>query len=167
MKAQQLSRVHLGTAGHFTKDNKGTSIDWTLGDIFSETILSKSHLTGGFQQGALVPTEEGRQRKVVDSSSETSKGNPQQDYIQRKTNSRITIFPNPTAEQLYINLPGTTQGTIRVFNNAGQLIIQQKIDPNTSEQLEIHQVKNLSSGMYFLHLYQQKQKIHSQSFIKM
>ncbi len=44
----------LSTAGDYIKSENGTTLSWTIGESFSQTIKGRQHLTEGFQQGNML-----------------------------------------------------------------------------------------------------------------
>lgn len=53
--AQNLSTRNVITAaGDYIKKENGASLSWTMGEVFSQTIIGKEHFTEGFQQGNML-----------------------------------------------------------------------------------------------------------------
>ncbi len=53
LSAQEISRNTVTTAGDFTTNDKGVSISWSMGEVFSQTSNEGVYVTEGFQQGIL------------------------------------------------------------------------------------------------------------------
>ena len=167
---QQISRSTLSTAGDLSKDKSGISLTWTVGEVFSETIQSKYHVTGGFQQGALTKLiftdtideliED--EKEETTSKSEIKKTNlTSQDIV-------ITLFPNPTTNQIWLqsNQEDIKEYTVSIFELSGKRIFQEKISFDNSSQIEIQQIEKLNSGNYVLQLVDDSQKITAIKFTK-
>ena len=72
----------------------------------------------------------------------------------------ITVYPNPTTSGIYFSGSESLVGeTVSVFNNAGQLVRQQKITNNNSVDLS-----ELQTGIYFIKI--QNKNINSFKIIK-
>ncbi|MGB1206926.1 MAG: T9SS type A sorting domain-containing protein [Chitinophagales bacterium] len=55
------------------------------------------------------------------------------------------IYPNPTSDFLYIDLPNVPQADVQIFNTTGQLIRSQKANAMTSID-----VSNFAKGLYYV-----------------
>lgn len=166
---QQISRSTLSTAGDLSKNETGISITWTIGEVFSETIQSKYHVTGGFQQGELSKSTS---TTVVDELIEEKEETILTEEIQ-KTNSTsqdvvITLFPNPTTNQIWLksNQEEVQEYTASIFDLSGKRIFQQKISLDNSNQIKINQIEKLNSGNYVLQLIDNSQKTTTKKFTK-
>lgn len=58
---------------------------------------------------------------------------------------KVVLYPNPTQNEVTISLPRDERGTILLYNQFGQLVLQQKV---TVAQNKVD-MSNLSSGVYF------------------
>ena len=64
------------------------------------------------------------------------------------TAKQILVYPNPTDEILFIELPGNTNALITIYNNLGQQV-QQQICYNEMAEIVVEQ---LPAGIYFIEL---------------
>jgi hypothetical protein len=59
---------------------------------------------------------------------------------------KITVYPNPTISKIFFDTSETISNeSVSIYNNAGQLILTKKIDPDHSLDLT-----TLSSGIYLI-----------------
>lgn len=59
---------------------------------------------------------------------------------------KITVYPNPTISKIFFDTSETISNeSVSIYNNAGQLILTKKIDPDHSLNLT-----TLSSGIYLI-----------------
>ncbi len=165
INGQQLSRSAISSAGDYAKNEKGISVNWTMGGIFSQTIEEKHHLTEGFQQGFLTrifhrPTENTLQQEL----------NYYIEELKSKTALlTINIFPNPTSHLLFLKfdkIPSTTV-FVKVFNAKGKLVLQEEINPAGENQIEIKGISTLNTGVYFTTIYDGKNFITTKRFLKL
>ena len=72
------------------------------------------------------------------------------------------VYPNPTAGLLYIAgyLPDNEEVALEVYNDDGKNYIRQSVSLNS-----VLDISHLSSGIYFIKLYNDGQLIHNQSII--
>jgi hypothetical protein len=70
-----------------------------------------------------------------------------------KSQENIQVFPNPTTDVLNIDLSSfiDQEVNIRLYNNLGQLVINQNID-RLNDNIKQLDVSTLSSGSYHLQL---------------
>ena len=69
-------------------------------------------------------------------------------------NSSINIYPNPTKDYLNIELNNETKGNVIISNQLGQVVKEMNID---GKELLID-VEDLTSGVYFINVSNQKMK---------
>ena len=78
-------------------------------------------------------------------------------------NIEISVFPNPTLNNVMVNIPiGHNNLTIRVYNENGQLIMESKNVPVCNN---VHFDK-YPKGVYFINIEQNSQIISSKKIIK-
>ncbi len=75
---------------------------------------------------------------------------------------KVVAYPNPTPNSLHIDLPDYIDTEVKIYNNLGQLVSEQKL---TVSKNEIDATK-LKSGIYFLNLYKQFALVKTIKFIK-
>lgn len=76
---------------------------------------------------------------------------------------QVNVSPNPTVNQLNINLPDVTTADITIHNSAGQIIQQTQIQAIEFKTID---VSTLDQGIYFLHIHNTEMDITKQ-FIKL
>ncbi|HXS36394.1 MAG TPA: T9SS type A sorting domain-containing protein [Flavipsychrobacter sp.] len=85
-----------------------------------------------------------------------------------QSTDNIKIYPNPTTNQIYINLADATknkQMLVNLINTNGQLIRTESIPPNT--QTWQTSIADLTPGTYFISICDRAgNKLHSQAIIK-
>ncbi len=144
---QEFSMNIISAAGDYHINEEGTSISWTMGQIFNQSILGDDHLTEGFQQGKLQD-----QTVQRNSSKETSSPNAtlKPDGTNDPTIS-IVAYPNPTTDKLSLTFDNTdfSNFTIHIIDLSGKHWMQQEIN-NTARQLI--DVMQLPSGNYILQI---------------
>ncbi len=159
--AQQISRTSLPSAGDFASNEKGVSINWTIGLSFIETIHSTNYITGGFQQGELNVSAETRNPVVVEEES------PEIPLAKTKKEIQWSLFPNPTVDQISIRFPIANTAPVMafIFDSSGRQILQKEL-PSQSSEVQLNQVRDLPSGTYFIQLFQNQERISVLHFIK-
>ncbi len=75
---------------------------------------------------------------------------------------KVVAYPNPTPNSLHLDLPDYIDTEVKIYNNLGQLVSEQKL---TDSNNEIDTTK-LKSGIYFLNLYKQFALVKTIKFIK-
>ena len=161
---QQVSRSILTTAGDFSKNEKGISLDWTMGDVFGQTIQSTHHLTEGFQQGNLTPTQ---QSEAVQNTNSFRLDNSNS-ATQEKISVKIIAYPNPTVDQLSLKFETSASQLVMVYVTTlnGKKILQQKVQMVDGEKIEVEKINELSAGTYFIQVVKNGKIIDTQQFIK-
>lgn len=71
--------------------------------------------------------------------------------VENHSLSRFSIYPNPTEDILYINVPNESSVTIQLYTAVGQSvnISTTQLDINSQNAIPVN-LSSLSSGMYFL-----------------
>ena len=72
---------------------------------------------------------------------------------------QVTVYPNPTTDALYLDLPPETIEDVVVYNMLGQRVLK----PQTSQSIDVSMLK---PGVYLLKLKDQDQRIRTHKFIK-
>lgn len=72
---------------------------------------------------------------------------------------QVTVYPNPTTDALYLDLPQETIEEVMVYNMLGQRVLK----PKTSQSIDVSMLK---PGVYLLKLKDQDQRIRTHKFIK-
>jgi hypothetical protein len=82
-------------------------------------------------------------------------------------NQTLYVYPNPTTDRLYINLPyseNVSVTKVAVYNVFGQLLHTfSNLDENTYMELN---TTNLNKGIYFVVAYTSDGKKHNAKFVK-
>lgn len=135
LQAQSLTPEVLTTAGEtFTGTN--VSLDWTLGEIMTETFSGTIVLTQGFQQSSLKVTS-------IEKAS-TSFGN-------------IKVYPNPTVGSIYVEREKGQQLEVRLMDMKGSLVMKKNIQALIGE-LDLSHIAN---GVYLLRMSDGKKLIQT------
>ncbi len=83
------------------------------------------------------------------------------EFKQVTSNSKISFYPNPVSEKLYINVPNEQSYSLSILSSEGKLI--QNINILNQSAVEIG---NLSSGLYFLSFTNNKGETFVEKFVK-
>ena len=132
--AQQIKQEVIASAGGFNASSDlSISISWTLGETIIPTFKSADGtliLTHGFQQKLIITTVE---ENIVDQVS-------------------VTIFPNPTSEEVNIRFNVPTDGEISLFlmDSQGKLVKTDKIGTAVTDKAI--NMQDLPAGIYYLRL---------------
>jgi hypothetical protein len=130
MQAQNLPLKIVASAGNEVSGN-GYKISYTLGEVaVRNTSAGNYYLREGFWQPGVNCTTD-----VFDL---------------QKNNIEITLFPNPTADQFWVNIEGDLPVELRctLYNLLGHSIVSNNIPIGTS-RFEMN-CATLPTGMYFL-----------------
>jgi len=131
VNAQIAETEVIATAGG-SANIGGTSIDWTIGELVTETVSTESFiLTQGFHQGEVL--------EIITSL----------DIEQVK----VTVFPNPTASQLQVELNDFTDVEFHLFDIKGDQVLFQSKPTHTRSTID---VSSYPSGIYMLEIFDLK-----------
>lgn len=111
---QSLEQYVIGSAGNFATTSGGTTLSWTVGEVITTTESSSSAiLTQGFQQPVIV--------------------NPLTINDRNADAFTISVFPNPTLEQ--ITIQKEQNGTLRaeLIDVLGQVIGHYQLQDNQTQ----------------------------------
>jgi len=161
--AQQISRSLLTTAGDFSKNENGISLNWSMGDVFSHTTLGDHHhITEGFQQGDIET------QNNIDSSSYRI-GDPGI-IPQENIDIQVSTFPNPTSDYLVLHFKKSTPQpqtlVAYVFDEKGNFIFHKKLEVEDDKEITLSQIQDLSAGKYFVEFVKRGKTIFTKPFIK-
>ncbi len=124
--AQSLNPQVLASSGD-SYASIGNKLDWTLGEIVTETyIYGGEILTQGFQQANFLFT----------SIEETAE------------NNEITIFPNPFSDIINVNTGEYKGLQLMIYDLNGSVLIEKKV-AKSNIQLDF---SSFSPGLYFMRL---------------
>ena len=132
--AQSISKSVVATAGDsYTNTGEDIVLSWTIGQTVTGTFLSGDgmlYLSQGFHTG--VPLG----------------GVGLEEYLDNTTIDNI--YPNPTRENVYLELSETVHGKtiFRIYNAQGELVKSQLIEAK-SRKTEIN-LQGVSPGIYFI-----------------
>jgi len=89
--------------------------------------------------------------------------------MEKPDNSKnLVVYPNPASDYLYVTIPQEYEGSagkVKVYNQSGQIMVEEKIDNLIgSEQYEFD-ISNLSAGVYLIEL-SSGDNSHVQRFMK-
>lgn len=126
MSAQHLSPEVVATAGESFSTNSLT-LDWTLGEVMTETYSGTIVLTQGFHQPALQTTS----LEDLDSHVGT-----------------VTVYPNPTTDRISIQTEKTGVLQAVLWDMSGRVVLQATTSA-TNTELDLSE---LPDGIYLLNL---------------
>ncbi len=136
--AQQVESV-VATSGEHYSGNQ-YSLDFTLGELSTETVGNSTILTQGFHQPNIV---------ITDIS----------DVI---PDLKVSIYPNPFSNQLIIDISEKENLNAEICDVNGKLLFIEKL----SSDRHVLDVSGLVSGTYFLKIGDKKGLISSFKIIK-
>jgi hypothetical protein len=124
--SQSITTEVFASSGSNFSDG-GTSLNWTLGESFTETYeISSGIQTLGFHQ--------------------TFFETPQ--VVPQLTDADLKVYPNPFSEYLYVKSMKPSDKThIRIFNATGDIVFDKKFYTTSTCKLNLSQ---LSDGIYYL-----------------
>lgn len=80
--------------------------------------------------------------------------------------ANINVYPNPFSEKLHISLSeNVTANEIEIINLWGQTVLRHKIDKHFKE-VKLNNVSDLSTGVYFISIFQNSKKVFTQMVVK-
>lgn len=126
MSAQDLSPEVVATAGETFSTNSLT-LDWTLGEIMTESYSGTIVLTQGFHQPDNNTTSLEDLASVV---------------------GTITVYPNPTTDFIVIETEQAGNLELVLFDMSGRSVLRQNVS-GSSSQLDL---SGLPDGSYLLRL---------------
>ncbi len=88
-------------------------------------------------------------------------GNREKSILQKSASNKISVFPNPTTNSVFIKTNEVTEKTLHVYNSTGLLLISLKFNDLTKKI----DLKDLSAGLYFFKI-QQGDIEYSEKIIK-
>jgi hypothetical protein len=138
-KAQYISSSLLSCGGDLFKDNN-IQMEWTLGDLASETYKNGSYLTQGFLQGSPVLVVG---QKEVNFTS---------------TTSNILAYPNPFTNGFnleILNTKPTDNLTITVYDMLGKMVYKN----NNADAVQYINLEHLAASVYMVNVLTNNEKI--------
>jgi hypothetical protein len=142
--AQNVSREVISAQGSFDS-NKIMSLEWTLGDAFTEAIVTNDYIfTQGFNQSFLVVTKK-----------------PMEDEFS------IVVFPNPVNALLKIKVPPSFGSEINmVLHDINGRFIKQSKQQLKGLEITMN-VINLQTGIYILKIFNEDStKVKTHKIVK-
>jgi hypothetical protein len=142
--AQNISRQVISAQGSFDS-NEIMSLEWTLGDAFIETIVTKDHIfTQGFNQSFLEVTKK-----------------PMEDEFS------IVVFPNPVNSLLNIKVqPSFGSEVNMVLHDINGRFIKQSKQQVKGLEMTMN-VSNLQTGIYILRIFNEDStKVKTHKIVK-
>ncbi len=161
--SQAISLSILTSAGDFSTNQEGLSLDWTLGEVFSETVQHTYDCTGGFQQGIKtvdqIPTVD-----VVQNEKKSVPNYP--DFNREEIN--VLVYPNPSSDLLKLKFPEPISENllVNIFDENGKEVLVRKFSPSSNSTFFSLQIDQLRPGVYFLQLAHSTKSLLTQSFVK-
>lgn len=84
-------------------------------------------------------------------------------FANTQTSSTKKVFPNPTTNELYIDLTAITESQIlihvSIYNLIGNKILEQELFGGEIQKLTLN---NFSAGIYLLQCYQENILLHTE-----
>lgn len=137
-RAQQLSSSVVATSGDQFAKSSG-SLDWTLGEIMTETYQKTAgYFTQGFQQPAVI--------KVTG--------------IDELKEENLFVYPNPAREVLYVKTSEKGDYQFELFNLQGQRLVNRNASVSGTQIQEID-LRGFSSAIYLLRIFNTSTGTHS------
>jgi len=138
-KAQYISSSLLSSGGDLFKANN-IQMEWTLGDLATETYKNGSYVTQGFLQGSPVLVVG---QKEVNFTS---------------TTPNILAYPNPFNSGFnleILNTKPTDNLTITVYDMLGKMVL----NINNANALEYINMEHLAASVYLINVFIDNEKI--------
>ncbi|MFZ4798357.1 MAG: T9SS type A sorting domain-containing protein [Bacteroidia bacterium] len=138
-KAQYISASLLSSGGDLFKANN-IQMEWTLGDLATETYHNGSYVTQGFLQGS--PTLVVGQKEVHFTNN----------------SSNILAYPNPFTngfELEILNTKPTDNLTITVYDLLGKMVYKN----NNADALQYINLEHLAASVYIVNVLINNEKI--------
>ncbi|MDZ4756701.1 MAG: PKD domain-containing protein [Bacteroidota bacterium] len=131
-------------------DTTQSNYFWDFGDLSNSSQRSPSHFYSSFGSYKVVLTV----TKNTPCAIQTSKSIVLTGLETTKAENTLSIYPNPTSGQTYLNYSGSRAGklTIEVHDQAGRLVIvpvAMNIDVGLNN-IEIPAIPSLANGIYFI-----------------
>ena len=123
--SQNLSPSVISNSGG-TFSNPSVIMDFSIGELATQTLQNNEILTQGFHQEIL---------KIG--------------TIVHELDILTKIYPNPTTKLLFIELKEESDGDILMYDIKGKLVLQDKFQNQKIKQLDI---STFSPGNYLLHI---------------
>ncbi|MBY0435039.1 MAG: T9SS type A sorting domain-containing protein [Cyclobacteriaceae bacterium] len=127
-KAQSLASSVIAASGDQFTSSRG-SLDWTLGEIMTETYSqSNRFFTQGFQQPATVRVTGLEEEEVV------------------------KVYPNPTKDILHVMTVASGDYVFELFNMQGQRMVEQKAQAINGTQVHKIDLTDFRVALYLLRI---------------
>jgi len=127
--AQSLSHSVIGAAGDTFHSSNG-SLDWTLGEIMTETYIQNGKMfTQGFQQTEIKT-----------------------DDLEKST----VVYPNPVRDSLTVRMGKNGSYQIEVYNILGNKLIDQNVNLTSSKVSFQIDFRECSPALYILRIFNTK-----------
>ena len=164
--SQSVSSSIISSAGGKATSDQGVTLDWTMGEIFSPTMKNDFHVTSGFQQGNLSKKAPSTSKELIQPEvfqNDSSNIDLEVEVVKME----VTVFPNPTAERLWVKYNGEdiTPCQINIFNINGKKVFSQVVELGENQKREINHIQNLPANQYLLQL-KINEKIITKKFTK-
>ena len=122
-KGQSLSPSVVTSSGDVFKNSDGT-LEWTLGEIMTETYHNDIFLTQGFQQSFKTP----------------------------ETGTGIWVYPNPAPDHINLRMFESGDYLIDFYNIRGQKVFSKIIKVTGELQIQQIDIKNFEAAVYILRI---------------
>lgn len=135
LSAQSLSPEVVSTAGE-TYSTHTLSLNWTLGELMTETYAGTINLTQGFHQPVEIATS------VDGLVSELG---------------TIRVYPNPSSGKIFVVMEKSGALCMELWDMKGNMVAKK----SASTSLENLDLSHLPQGIYVLRLTDNAQRTHS------
>lgn len=138
-KAQYISSSLLSSGGDLFKANN-IQMEWTLGDLTTETYKNGSYVTQGFLQGSPILVVGQKEVRFTNNSS------------------NILAYPNPFTNGFdleILNTKPTDNLTISVYDMLGKMVL----NFNNANALEYINLEHLAASVYMVNVLINNEKI--------
>ncbi len=132
MKAQTVNPTVVSSNGDYSQNTQG-SIEWTLGEVVSDTYTSSANITTmGFHQPEAMGV----------ASLIKEQGNL----------SEVLVYPNPVIDELTINLEGLEESNYKfeLYDGIGKLVFSSSVLITNQNKLSKLNLAEFAAGNYYL-----------------
>jgi hypothetical protein len=129
--SQSLQPTVVGSAGASGTSASG-NIDWTIGEIMTETFAGGNYLTQGFHQPL----------------------NPLSTAVTEQNSWNGAVYPNPVSESLNLDFPAGANGsyTVELYDAMGKKILSKNYEISGLSHVTLP-FEQLGSGVYHIRMY--------------
>ena len=159
--SQTVSRAVLSSAGGFTKNKKGCSFSFTMGEVAGQYPGSSPLATPGFQQGEKNAEKAIRQEPTAMQNTRATNAPPTAPLS-------VSIYPTVVSDYLNIDLPANVAeiAGVRIFSLRGEVLKHFNIQPPGNGHFQLSGLSNFPRGIYFIKIFLNGRWARAGKFIK-